>query len=562
MTRKIDHSKNIRKLKLNAKKDNFFSIIQLRDYYLSGRYVEQNENTANVYLQKAYSLFKNQNIKIKEIHIENFRVFDSLRIDCFDSNINIIVGNNGAGKTSLLDAIDLSLSWLRNSITKNGGGGTYIEEVDINYYSDLPYSHVSTILEINPLIEVPIELSKSRDGRVKRKNHLVDFRTIGEFYKTSNEIDNNFNMPLLSYYNVMRSYDVNPKDIKLDDKSEVTDKFDAYHNSLSGKTDFQGFFRWYKRLDDILSRRENKKTRAETLNELGISEDFIKSLESLAIDDEQTNNTLNRIKELINKKTRQNEYGDEDDNYNKIFHTKLIINKVISNFMDGYSNLEVQVEPYLDLVITKNKRKISVLRLSQGEKTLLALVIDIARRLIVLNPSLPNPLDGQGIILIDEFDLHLHPKWQREIAKNLQITFPNCQFFMTTHSPLILGEVKPNQIFILEDSEDKSISLRHPSQSYGLTSNDILNELMNNSIENVPLDRSMEVELQLREIFELISISTSQSLSRAREKIVELEKSTFGEIPELVKAKVEIEFLEEFDSSENSTSEEENEGDK
>lgn len=66
------------------------------------------------------------------------------------------------------------------------------------------------------------------------------------------------------------------------------------------------------------------------------------------------------------------------------------------------------------------------------------MVADLAARMAEANPSMPNPLIGKGIVLIDEVDLHLHPLWQRIILKQLNHTFPNIQFIVSTHSPIIV----------------------------------------------------------------------------------------------------------------------------
>ncbi|EGQ9799571.1 AAA family ATPase, partial [Vibrio parahaemolyticus] len=217
-----------------------------------------------------------------------------------------------------------------------------------------------------------------------------------------------------------------------------------------------------------------------------------------------------------------------------------IINKVISVFMDGYSNLEIQYEPYLDLVVSKNGRKISVLRLSQGEKTLLALVLDIAKRLILLNPTLSDPLSGNGIILIDEFDLHLHPLWQKTVARNLITVFPNCQFFLTTHSSLVLTEVGHKHIFILNEDREGKIDISRPNQSYGLDSSQVLDELMS-SDSHKQISRSSYVQQKLDLISDLIDEESKESLTLARSEIALLESEINGDIPELVKEKIRLE---------------------
>lgn len=78
--------------------------------------------------------------------------------------------------------------------------------------------------------------------------------------------------------------------------------------------------------------------------------------------------------------------------------------------------------------------------MSDGEKCTIALFGDLARRMALANPNKDNPLDGEGIVLIDEIELHLHPLWQRRILNVLKKVFPNIQFIVSTHSPQVLGE--------------------------------------------------------------------------------------------------------------------------
>ena len=83
---------------------------------------------------------------------------------------------------------------------------------------------------------------------------------------------------------------------------------------------------------------------------------------------------------------------------------------------------------------------------------ILMLVTDVARRLSIANPSLDNPLMGNGVVLIDEIDLHLHPQWQMDIIPALTKTFPNIQFLITTHSEQVVSLVKQESIFILDNN--------------------------------------------------------------------------------------------------------------
>ncbi|MEO0043286.1 MAG: hypothetical protein RL329_2734 [Bacteroidota bacterium] len=75
--------------------------------------------------------------------------------------------------------------------------------------------------------------------------------------------------------------------------------------------------------------------------------------------------------------------------------------------------------------------------LSDGYRSILALSGDLVWRLIEAFPDSDAPLKEEGVVLIDELDIHLHPSWQRQIANRLQTIFPNLQFIVATHSPLI-----------------------------------------------------------------------------------------------------------------------------
>ncbi|PTP19728.1 ATPase [Vibrio splendidus] len=540
MTREIKYDKSIRAIKNNARQKNFYSAYQLYEYYHNGRYVDLDEKEAQHFLEMAYNIFKDQRLCLEKIEISNFRVFEEIKINNFDSNLNIFVGNNGAGKTTFLDAIDLSLSWLSNSINKSGGSGDYIDELDINNYSEQPYSSVMSSIRFNRHLKTDVELHKSRSGRVKSKNKLKEVKTVGAFYKSANDFNKNFNMPLLAYYNVMRSYDVNPKDLRsIDNLNETTtiDKFDAYEKSLTGKTDFSSFVKWYWKSDHLISRRSMQDIKEKTLTELGLTSELLGNLETLSQTQADAKIAYEKIKSLMSEsKPEKDEFHDD-----ALVKQRQIINQVVSDFMGGYSDIEVQLEPVIDLIIKKNGRKISVMRLSQGEKTLLALVLDIARRLIILNPSLDNPLEGHGIILIDEFDLHLHPKWQRSIANNLVKTFPNCQLFLTTHSPLVISEVSPKHVFIFVEGDRGKLELSRPNQTYGLTSNQVLNELMNDD-SSTQLGRSQSVENRLEQIFDLIEEEDIKALATAETLVQELEIDLHGDIPELIKAKAQIDL--------------------
>ena len=84
-------------------------------------------------------------------------------------------------------------------------------------------------------------------------------------------------------------------------------------------------------------------------------------------------------------------------------------------------------------------RDMGIGQMSDGYKIMTAMVADIAARMAMANPHMDDPLFSPGIILVDEIDLHLHPKWQRTVVAGLTDTFPNAQFIATTHSPVVVA---------------------------------------------------------------------------------------------------------------------------
>lgn len=127
-------------------------------------------------------------------------------------------------------------------------------------------------------------------------------------------------------------------------------------------------------------------------------------------------------------------------------------NRVLSMFLDGFSDLAVEEES-LRLTVKKGGVSISLQQLSDGERAFIALLGDLVRRLALANPELANPLEGHGVVLIDELELHLHPRWQREVVEKLRTSFPNIQFIATTHSPFIIQSLRPGELITLDPEE-------------------------------------------------------------------------------------------------------------
>jgi predicted ATP-binding protein involved in virulence len=161
--------------------------------------------------------------------------------------------------------------------------------------------------------------------------------------------------------------------------------------------------------------------------------------------------------------------------------------------------------------------------LSDGQRAVICLIADIARRMCLLNPQLGDQVTLQtpGVVLIDELDMHLHPKWQRMITTGLKAAFPAVQFIVTSHSPQVLGELQPGEIILL-NAEGAS----QPQVSYGLDSSAVLAQIM-----EAPA-RTPAVEEKISALFAVLE---ENNLDFAREQLSELRKLAPG-IPELAGA--------------------------
>lgn len=203
----------------------------------------------------------------------------------------------------------------------------------------------------------------------------------------------------------------------------------------------------------------------------------------------------------------------------------------VGRFLPGYSNLRLDGVDRPRLCIDRGTTTISVRQLSDGERGTLALVLDLTRRLAQANPGLADPAaEAEAVVLIDEIDLHLHPKWQRQIVHNLGAAFPRCQFIATTHSPQVIGEVEHERIQIIADGQVYS-----PTHSYGVDSSRVLEEVMGSD------PRAKEVQDLLKEISQFIG---RQEFARGRDLLANLVERLGESDPEVTRIRTLLDFVE------------------
>ncbi|MCP4680217.1 MAG: AAA family ATPase [Deltaproteobacteria bacterium] len=202
-----------------------------------------------------------------------------------------------------------------------------------------------------------------------------------------------------------------------------------------------------------------------------------------------------------------------------------IVSQAIEAFVPEYTNLRISRKPEPRMLVEKDGETFDIDQLSDGEKCLIAMIGDLARRLAIANPTLENPLEGEGVALIDEIDLHLHPTWQRMVAPRLMATFPKLQFIITTHSPQVLSHVEDKSVFLLRQT-GAGIDHVPLAEAYGQSYERLLEDVFGVAT------RPDEIQEELDDLFDLIQ---RNSIQKAQEKLEELRRR-IGTDPELVRA--------------------------
>lgn len=186
-----------------------------------------------------------------------------------------------------------------------------------------------------------------------------------------------------------------------------------------------------------------------------------------------------------------------------------------------------EASPSKELHVVSESVSLQVEDLSDGERSLVVMGFDIARRLAQLNPNDPAPtINGQGVVLIDEVDLHLHPQWQRRIITSLTSAFPKLQFIATTHSPQVIGETPAGRAILLREDGGSEVL----DESLGRDSGWILRHVMGTPERNERLQAGLDGIDQLMDAGEF---------NKARTQVTAL-RAIFGDDKELIGANAAI----------------------
>lgn len=403
--------------------------------------------------------------------LKHYRGFSDLAIQFPKSGPAVFIGWNGAGKSSVLDAIghtlmfyfgrqanpiqqqDIKLGEEKASIGLEGRQGEYAIEIDVS----IERGSALLLVSVPPSPEP--ELNKAIAQRLKADKRKT-------------------NIPLVVYYPTNRLVPSSPS-IEFDERNgEDSSPLDAWKDNLQAVQQYNSFFRWFRAREDI----ENEK----------------------------------RLRENPNHRDRGLD----------------AVRGAIERSFPEFSNLYVRRTPKEEFVIQKQgmSEVLSIGQLSDGEKGVLIMIADLARRLEIANPKLEDPLQGQGVVLIDEVELHLHPAWQRRIVPALEKTFPGIQFIMTTHSPQVLSRVGREQVFVLEGFEVVEAPF-----TFGRDANTLLEDAF-----DVP-ERPEEAKEEFRKLYDLMDDASKQK--ETEQMLKEVAVKYGDDDPEVLRANMHFTFM-------------------
>lgn len=370
---------------------------------------------------------------LKSLDLKNFRCFKEFHID-FNDKLTVIVGQNGCGKSTILEAAAIAIGTFTAAMDDLPNYGIKKEDAYLAYYN------MGSGIDVQP--QYPVRISakgildnidvswerfleapsgKGSRGTLASSKEVTSIAS--KYQERFRQGDKTLVLPLIAYYGTGRLWAQHKE--KKDDTFAKNTRTNGYIDNLDGAANNKLMLRWFKKM---------------------------------TVQQAQRNDTIPEYQAVRNAMSQ-------------CFRS-----------ITGFEKVEVQYNLDTDDidVIYNDKNgewvRIPVGRLSDGYRCTLSLIADIAYRMALLNPQFfDNVLkETNGVVLIDEIDLHLHPEWQARILSDLTEIFPQIQFIVSTHAPSVINSVKSENLVILEN--DKA---RIPNgEVYGKDTNTIVSGVM------------------------------------------------------------------------------------
>lgn len=341
-------------------------------------------------------------MKIDTIHIKNFKGIAD-EVFPLNTHFTVFIGDNAAGKTSVLDALAVSL-------------GSFFIEMGIGINTRTIQPHEVRTINANGQARPQLPVSILAKGMVNEheiewKREIIKQKTTSKDAKSLSQLAQQMMrqsragepviFPIIAYHSTGRLW-AEHEEKKIGYQKQGEGIKMAYDNCLSAKSSSKEFLKWYKTQEDSIAKFDQPLDKAHLTA-------FKRTVLSLVPDERWQDMAFDR---------KQNELA--------------------GIFTDAQGQ----------------KHKLSYRQLSDGFRNIIGLAADIAYRCIQLNPHLAENavVDTPGIVLIDELDLHLHPNWQRHVVADLKRAFPNIQFVATTHSPFIVQSLEADELINLDNN--------------------------------------------------------------------------------------------------------------
>ena len=418
-------------------------------------------------------------MKIRQLELKNFRCFDQKTFE-FSDQFNVFIGDNGTGKSAILDALAIGV----------GSFFLGIDSINSRNISDDDIRRIIRIDTIPPTSEkiLPVVVScegcfediakmswtrelRVDDGRTTRtgaKEIISYAKQLQDKVRIQKKDRDKIILPVISYYGTNRLWSVNKDDKTRPPSSQI----EGYKNWLAG-SNINILTRWFKTLEWAIIQHER--------------------------------NTDPHYISLVSSVRR----------------TMSIVKEAVMSCMEDWKDVKYDVLLAELIATSKDGRTLPFRMLSDGVRNMIGMVADIAYRCITLNPLLSTEAARltPGIVLIDEIDLHLHPNWQRRVVDDLKRTFPKIQFFATTHSEHIIQSLREGELIDLNNPDSM------PAAEYENKSIEDIAENVMHVRQTHRADRyqeMMEVAERYYQMLENDSQSSSEEIERLKMELDDL----------------------------------------
>lgn len=346
-------------------------------------------------------------MKIQRLEIENFKCFEKLHLD-FNEQFNVIIGDNATGKTSILDAASFAVGTFFIGARK----ATNDSRIQLRPLKAEEKRKVLTETSIDHKLPFSLRVKHTLAGEKfcwsrgtdKVAGGSTTYIDASDLINKANQLcagmsdkNDKTDLPLIAYYGTERLFNERGQ---RKPAMRLTARTEGYSGALDPRALEERFISWFAlEEDNILKFRKSS----------ALYDAFAKTITTLVPD------------------------------WNSIRFSWA--HETIVGLMD-------------------NGQWTSFDMLSSGYKNIVRLAGDIAWRAIKLNPHLGENavVSTEGIVLIDELDMHLHPSWQKDIVALMKKAFPNIQFITTTHSPFIIQSMREDELIKLSDYLPQPVS--------------------------------------------------------------------------------------------------------